>query len=124
MSYALNHVHFRCRDFRAAARFYEEMFSARETDYVEVDGWPILKLDLTGTTLAFSPLRQGETAHEGLGWGMFHLGLQVPDIEAAVAELKAKGAEFSKPIITRPSGLKVTFMAAPDNMEVELMQLP
>ena len=55
-------------------------------------------------------------------YGLEHLGLTVTGIDQAAAELKAKGAEFSKePNIPRP-GIKVCFLRGPQGISVELLE--
>jgi lactoylglutathione lyase len=51
-----------------------------------------------------------------------HIGLTVPDIDAAVAELKAKGVRFTlDPTTVRP-GVRIAFLRGPENVSIELIQ--
>ena len=54
--------------------------------------------------------------------GLDHFGLRVPDLEAAVAELKARGAVFTmEPKLLRP-GLRIAFLTGPEDVSIELLQ--
>ena len=54
--------------------------------------------------------------------GLDHIGLKVADIDAAVAELKAKGVKFTmEPTTIRP-GTRIAFLRAPENVSIELLQ--
>jgi lactoylglutathione lyase len=53
--------------------------------------------------------------------GLEHLGLRVDGIDAVVAELKAKGAEFTvEPKTIRP-GVRIAFLRGPQNVPIELL---
>lgn len=57
-----------------------------------------------------------------LGGLMGGIGLKVQDMNAAVAELRRKGAEFVvEPNSPRP-GVKLAFMQAPDGVRIEILQ--
>jgi catechol 2,3-dioxygenase-like lactoylglutathione lyase family enzyme len=54
--------------------------------------------------------------------GLDHFGLTVENIDAAVAELKAKGVPFTvEPKTIRP-GVRIAFLTAPQNVSIELLQ--
>ena len=54
--------------------------------------------------------------------GLDHFGLRVDDMDAAVAELKRRGAHFSvEPRTIRP-GVRIAFVQAPDNVRIELLE--
>lgn len=54
--------------------------------------------------------------------GLDHFGLKVTDIDAVAAELKAKGAEFTKePHSPRP-GIRVCFLRGPEGISIELLE--
>ena len=53
--------------------------------------------------------------------GLDHFGLLVSGIDAVVAELKAKGAEFSREPTTVRPGVRVAFLRAPQGVSIELL---
>ena len=54
--------------------------------------------------------------------GLDHFGLEVENIDAVCAELKAKGAKFTRePTTIRPS-VRIAFIAGPDNVSIELLE--
>jgi catechol 2,3-dioxygenase-like lactoylglutathione lyase family enzyme len=63
--------------------------------------------------------RRGDPQHAA---GEAALGLTVDGIDALVAELKAKGVEFSRgPTTVRP-GVRVAFLRAPEGVSIELLE--
>lgn len=55
-------------------------------------------------------------------YGLEHIGLTVDDVDAACAELKAKGAEIAIGPLTRSAGLRLAFVRGPEGIMVELVQ--
>ena len=50
-----------------------------------------------------------------------HFGLSVKEIDAVVAELKAKGAQFTmEPTTIRP-GVRIAFLRGPEGVSIELL---
>ena len=77
---------------------------------------PRIDLKLGGTNIFIAPVAAGDgvnppptTPYQGLD----HFGLLVSGIDAVVAELKAKGAEFSREPTTVRPGVRVAFLRAP-----------
>ncbi len=125
-SYWHDHIHLVSPDPAKTAQFYERMFDARvvstrqqsdgRTTYVE--------LDLNESTILVSPSAQPESvpAPSGTGHGLGHFGLRTDNIEAAVDDLKAKGAEFTVEIREIRPGFKIAFLLAPENVRIELVE--
>jgi Glyoxalase/Bleomycin resistance protein/Dioxygenase superfamily len=55
-------------------------------------------------------------------YGLEHIGLTVDDVDAAVAELRAKGAEIAIGPVTRNPGLRLAFVRGPEGIMIELVQ--
>jgi hypothetical protein len=53
--------------------------------------------------------------------GLEHLGPRVDGIDAVVAELKAKGAEFTVESKTDQAGLGIAFRRGSQNVHIELL---
>ena len=53
--------------------------------------------------------------------GLDHFGLTVSDIDAIVAELKAKGAEFTREPTTIRPGVRIAFLRGPEGVSIELL---
>ena len=123
ITYACDHVHLRSRDAAAAARFYVETFGARETGRVGADPVSRVVLDLGGLTLFIeqAPAGIAEAAvppHRGLE----HVGLRVADIDAAVADLAARGIAFVAPLTQVNPHLRTAFLDGPDGVRIEILE--
>ncbi|MEK9672718.1 MAG: VOC family protein [Rhodospirillaceae bacterium] len=122
--FTFEHIHLRSPDPEATAAYYEKMFDA-EVIRSAPDGKPRIDLKLGGCDIFIAPVKPGdkvgqppETPYQGLD----HFGLCVKDIDATVAELKAKGAEFTMdPFDIRP-GVRIAFIRAPQGVSIELLQ--
>jgi catechol 2,3-dioxygenase-like lactoylglutathione lyase family enzyme len=123
--YGYDHIHLRTRDPRGTAEWYHRMFGARILESVQSDGQPRIDLDINGLTVFIAnvpPDAEVSAAPADPYLGLDHFGLRVDDLEAAVAELKQRGATFTtEPRAIRP-GVKIAFIQCPDNVRLELLQ--
>jgi Oxidoreductase family, NAD-binding Rossmann fold len=55
-------------------------------------------------------------------YGLEHIGLTADDVDAAVEELRAKGAEIAIGPLTRNPGLRLAFVRGPEDIMIELVQ--
>jgi len=126
VSYRYSHIHINTTDMDRALEFYQRMFGAkvvsrgqslpgRTTAAVDINGFRFLVSD------KLYPL--GSPVHEGDSnphLGLEHFGLEADDFDRAIADLKAKGAEFlMEPVEFRP-GFHIAFVKAPDNVRIEI----
>jgi lactoylglutathione lyase len=121
--YTYDHIHLRSPDPEATARFYESMLGAEVVRTVQ-EGKPRIDLKLGGANIFIAPVAPGSgvnpppvTPYQGLD----HFGLSVSGIDAIVAELKAKGVEFTmEPTTIRP-GVRIAFLRGPQGVSIELL---
>ncbi|MSO77482.1 MAG: VOC family protein [Alphaproteobacteria bacterium] len=122
-TFTYDHMHFRSPDPEATAGFYERMFGALVLRSVQA-GKPRVDLDLCGTKVFIAKVEaDGKTAEAPSSpyKGLDHFGLTVSGIDAVVAELKAKGAEFTmEPTTIRP-GTRIAFLRGPEGVAIELV---
>lgn len=124
-TYSYDHIHLRTRDPRGTAEWYARMFGANVLESVQSDGQPRIDLDINGLTVFIAQVpadaevqQSPRDAHLGLD----HFGLRVDDLDAAAADLKAKGVTFTlEPRTLRP-GVKIAYVQCPDNVRVELLE--
>jgi lactoylglutathione lyase len=123
--FTFEHVHLLSPEPEATAAFYERMFGAEIARSKTPDGGPRIDLKLGGMDVFILPVKTGDAAvgaapghpHQGLD----HIGLRINDLDKVMAELKAKGAEFTRgPITVRP-GLRVAFMRGPEGVSIEIL---
>jgi catechol 2,3-dioxygenase-like lactoylglutathione lyase family enzyme len=100
------------------------MFGA-EVVRTEQQGKVRIDLNIGGAKVFIAPVTPGDgvanppkTPYQGLD----HFGLEVKGIDAIVAELKAKGAEFTmEPNNIRP-GTRIAFLRGPEGVSIELLE--
>ena len=121
--FTYDHIHLRSPNPEATARYYERMFGAEVLRTVQ-QGKPRIDLKLGGANIFIAPVSSGDgvnpppaTPYQGLD----HFGLAVSGIDAVVAELKAKGAEFTREPTTMRPGVRVAFLRGPEGVSIELL---
>ncbi len=126
MKFGMNHIHIKAQDARQTAQWYVETFGARITDEVNTNGILTLRTDLGGVRINIT-----EPPSDGLPsgtsephMGLEHFGIETDDLEGAINSLAGKGVKVLEPIRALPSGMRIAFVEAPDNVRLELMQLP
>ena len=124
-NYTYDHIHIRSQDPMATAQWYEKMFGAKIIESTQPDGSPRVDLDINGLTvfiMRVATAAPAPGADTEVSLGLDHFGLRVENMDAAVAELTEKGAEFTmEPRKLRP-GLIITYIVAPENVRIELLQ--
>ena len=125
-NYWHDHIHLISPDPLNTSQFYERMFNAKRVSTRKLDdGRTSVVLDLNGARVLVTQRQaQPELAptQSMAGYGLEHFGLRTDNLEAAVAELKAKGVEFRDEIRVARPGLKIAFLWAPDNVLIELLE--
>ena len=118
-----DHIHIRSRDPEATAQWYERMLDAQVIRTMQ-QGKPRIDLKLGGANIFIAPVAPGDgvnpppvTPYQGLD----HFGLVVSGIDAIVADLKAKGVEFTREPTTVRPGTRVAFLRAPQGVSIELL---
>ena len=123
-AFTYDHIHLRTADPDGTAAFYRKMFGA-EVQRSEPGGKLRIEMKLGGMNVLIAPVGPGDKvapAPNSPYHGLDHFGLSVTGIDTVVAELKAKGAEFTmEPTTIRP-GLRIAFLRAPDGVSIELLE--
>jgi lactoylglutathione lyase len=121
--FTYDHIHLRSPNPEATAQYYERMFGAEVLRSMQ-QGKPRIDLKLGGANIFIAPVAPGEgvnppptTPYQGLD----HFGLTVSNIDAVVAGLKAKGAEFTREPTTVRPGVRVAFLRGPEGVSIELL---
>jgi lactoylglutathione lyase len=121
--FTYDHIHLRSPNPEATAQYYERMFGAEVLRSIQ-QGKPRIDLKLGGANIFIAPVEPGSgvnpppiTPYQGLD----HFGLSVTNIDAVAAELKAKGAEFTKEPTTVRPGVRVCFIRGPEGVSIELL---
>lgn len=118
--YWFDHVHLISPDPIKTAQLYESMFGAKITSIrrpPETDGIPRVQLDFGGIGIFI----MGQKTKPD--FALAHFGVRTDNIEAAVAELKAKGVEVKGEITVAQTGNKVVNLVGPENLPIELREL-
>jgi catechol 2,3-dioxygenase-like lactoylglutathione lyase family enzyme len=122
--YLYDHMHLRSPDPETTAQWYGKMFGA-EILRTTVQGKPRVDVVIDGVSIFIAEVaNDGKTAAAPVSpyQGLDHFGLRVANLDSAVAELKAKGAEFTmEPTAPRP-GIRISFLRGPQNVSIELLE--
>ena len=130
MSYSFNHVHLKSSDRGKTADWYVQAFGFEivndENPRPQGDRF-IRCRTKDGVAINISGARTGELMGEGdatAHWGLEHFGIEVDDIEAELKRLEGLGAEVLEGPTKTATGLSIAFIQAPDDVRIEVMQLP
>jgi lactoylglutathione lyase len=118
------HIHLRSPDPEATAEWYQDKLGAEVVKSPQADGSMRIDLNLAGQKVFIAKAMPGKAADAPASpyLGLDHFGLTVPDIEAAVAALKAKGVAFTMDVTANRPGVRIAFLTAPENVSIELIQ--
>jgi catechol 2,3-dioxygenase-like lactoylglutathione lyase family enzyme len=115
----LNHVGINVQDFDAAKAFFIEKMGFREAFTLRDDkGQPTLAY------IQVSPNTFIELQPAGTGRppGISHLGLQVQDIKATIAELKQRGVTAGDARVSAANSM-IANVTGPEGLRIELSEL-
>jgi lactoylglutathione lyase len=120
--FGFDHIHLRSPDPEATARWYEEMLGAEVLRTMQ-EGKPRIDLKLGGQSIFIAQSDANVAAPPNSPYqGLDHFGLIVQGIDAAAAELKARGVQFTmEPKQARP-GVRIAFIRGPQNVSIELLE--
>lgn len=125
MKYGFDHVHLVGSDLDASERFYRDMFGAETIGRRDAAGAVNLMMRLDGINLFIRSPRPSENVHADgreVRYTYDHFGVVVPDLAAAIEELRSKGVTIlQEPSSTRP-GTHIAFVEGPDHTRIEVLQ--
>ena len=119
-----DHIHLRTPDPEATAQWFEKMLGA-EISRTMQQGAPRIDMKIGGANVFIAPVAAGSgvnpppvTPYQGLD----HFGLRVKGIDQVVADLKAKGAEFTMELNSPRPGVRICFVRGPEGVSIEVLE--
>lgn len=123
-NFTYDHIHIRSRDPEKTAAYYERMFDAQVIRTMQ-EGKQRIDMKIGGQDVFIAPIEGAAkvnappvTPYEGLD----HFGLRVKNIDKVVADLKAKGAEFTMELNSPRPGIKICFVRGPEGVSIEVLE--
>ena len=112
-----HHIHFSGNQNEEMRDWYVDVFGASERP----GGTAFLSADLPGLALNFSPAEEPTTGTAG--GALDHIGFEVEDLKAFIAQLEAKGITLDVPYREIPAaGLAIAFFTDPWGTYIELTE--
>jgi len=129
MAYAFEHVHLKATDPEKTANWYVEAFNFEIfNDRVRPTGDRFIECKTTdGVIVRISGARTDEAMGQGDSsphYGLEHFGLIVDDLDAELERLQGLGAKLLDGPTGGGTGPRIAFIGAPDDVRIELLQLP
>jgi len=128
---SFDHIHIYSKQPEEAANFYSHYFECEELYRKKGTGGSRIFLSLGGQVIVIGPLPSDRAAFSSVGRdehphqhkiGLDHFGVCVKDLDAAVKELREQGVQILAEPVKGPSGISYAFIAAPDDVIIELTQ--
>jgi lactoylglutathione lyase len=112
LDYTFNHIHVFCSDLETSERWFVDGMGAASV------------LKLGGAQILLRGKREGEElAPAGSRhFGTDHFGLEVPDVDGTVAELRRRGVTIEVEPWDFRRDLRIAFVKGPDNVRIELVE--
>ncbi len=119
--YTLSHLHVVCRNLEPMLTFWREALGAEFVASRMFGTAPGAILRYGALEIFFKELPQAEELQGGQACQVSyeHLGLSVPDLQAAVDRLVK---DFGCTLVSMPAGQQVAFVRGPENLMFELLQ--
>ncbi len=119
----LDHVGIKVRDVERAKQFYTEVMGFTVKDKQELFGKTYYFVGNDSLTIEIEPtVDNAEPPDWGNTSGLYHLALNVDDIDAVAKDLKDKGVKFVvEPFQLRPDR-KMAYLDDPDGTRIQLIQ--
>ncbi|MQF48497.1 VOC family protein [SAR202 cluster bacterium AC-647-N09_OGT_505m] len=129
MTYKFNHVHLKAPDPEKSANWYVNAFNFNIlSDIVRASGDRFIRCETSdGTVVNISGMRAEERMGNGdasAHWGLEHFGIEVDDLDAELKRLGDLGGKLLEGPIDSPTGMRIAFIQCPDDVRIELMQIP
>lgn len=122
MAYTFNHIHLRSPDIEATAAWYQRMFDA-ELTRTTANNLPRIDVSFGGVRILISPATpEVNPAAVVPCQGIDHFAFAVTGIDAVFADLKRRGAEFTREITQLAPNLRVCFLRAPEGVSIEVLE--
>jgi lactoylglutathione lyase len=122
----MNHIHIKAEDPKQTAQWYVDNLGAVVAGEAEVNGSLTVRTDLGGVrvniTQASPDILPAGTSDPHMG--LEHFGIETDDLDGAISTFESKGVKVLEEIRSLPNGMRIAFIEAPDNVRLELMQLP
>ena len=125
--YKFHHVHVKGPNPSKTADWYIKVFQAKVLREGLLFNAPIVSVEVGGVRINISGLKPDETLPEGnsrQSLGLEHFGLETDNIERDLAYLLSEGAELLGGPYQNEIGATVAYIKAPDNVRIEILQLP
>ena len=127
VTYRINHIHLKAADPQKTAEWWVQAFNFHIiSNVVRSFGDRFIRCQSEdGFAVNISNARTDEKMGDGdpdAHWGLEHFGFDVTDIGAEIERLEGLGATLKEGPIDVPGGPLIAFLAAPDDVRIELIQ--
>lgn len=124
-TYRVDHLHLISPNIESTKQWYCDVFGGKVTFEGEFKGNKVYYVNLNGFNIILIEKLPGEEplpATIQTREGLDHFGVAVDDMDAAEAELKAKGVHFVVEPMQARAGLRIAYVEAPEKVRIELSE--
>ena len=129
MPFRINHIHIKASDPPKAVEWWTNAFGFKVlSDETRPFGDRFIRCaDDAGMMLSSptpAPARRWAAGSASAHFGLEHFAIEIDDIEAEIERLEKLGAKLQEGPLRAPNGVLFAFLGAPDDVRLELVQLP
>ena len=124
-TFTYDHIHIRSRDPEKTAAYLRAHVRRARSSARCRKAQTRIDMKIGGQDVFIAPVPEKSnvnpppvTPYQGLD----HFGLRVKDIDKVVADLKAKGAEFTMELNSPRPGIKICFIRGPEGVSIEVLE--
>jgi catechol 2,3-dioxygenase-like lactoylglutathione lyase family enzyme len=120
----IDHIHYVSNNLEEMTKYFEKVFGAKETSRTEARGYPMIRMDVFGTTISFlgTEPNAGQLDPGKGKRGLDHLGFKVKNLEETLEDIKKKGVKVAIGPSVTPAGVKFAFIDGPEGIRIELVE--
>jgi lactoylglutathione lyase len=125
VEYRCDHVHLKANNIEETVRWYCDVVGGKITFEGQFKGSKVYYVNVSGTDfIIYGKLEDEEALPSSIKprFGVDHFGFAVDDLDAALADLRAKNVTILEgPLQPRPNQ-RIAYIEAPDQVRIELTE--
>ena len=121
MNLSFDHVHLQSSDPEATIGFFQTMFDGQVEWTIQFDGTDITRMKVLDTHVNIFSRAPKVSDPDPDDAAVHHFALRAGDFDAAIADLRKRGANFVVEPRQAGQSMRLAFISGPDNVRIEII---